>query len=227
MAIICREYNLLYIMTPRTACTAIGEVLCEHLGGEYLPLEDMIDSKGFFLVQKKHCTLKDLLDNKLLSSEEASSLFKFTSLRNPFDSLVSLYVKKKDKYYPLLSDPESWVYRVPNYVEGMKFCRNHSFNTWIYKTFGRHLIKFILGRGRTSICDGFAQGAAEVIRFENLQNDFQRILDRTGIKKNLTIPRVNATGNRTVDYRPYYSKLSRMMVEFILQNDLRKYGYRF
>ena len=30
MAIICRKYKLLFIMTPRTACTAIGELLCDH-----------------------------------------------------------------------------------------------------------------------------------------------------------------------------------------------------
>ena len=227
MAIICRSYNLLFIMTPRTACTAVGEVLCKHLGGEYLPQEDIVDSEGFFVVQKKHSKLKELLDNKLLSPEEVSSLKIFTTIRNPFDSLVSLYVKKRDKYYPLLSDPESWVYRVPNYVEDIKFCRNHSFNTLIYKSYGRHLIKFILGHGRTSIFDEFTQSANEIIRFENLRSDFQGILDMAGIQKKLTIPRVNITANRATDYRPYYSKLSRMMVEFILQNDLRKYEYRF
>jgi hypothetical protein len=214
-------------MTPRTACTAIGKVLRDHLGGEYLPAEDIIDSKGFFRVQKKHCRLKDLLDNKLLSLEEASSLLKFTTIRNPFDSLVSLYVKKKDKYYPLLSDPESWVYRVPNYVEDMKFCKHHSFNAWIYKSYGRHLIKFVLGRGRTNFYGKFTQGVNEIMRFENLQKDFERILDRAGVKKRLTIPKINITANRQGDYHRYYSNLSRMMVEFILQNYLRQYGYRF
>ena len=220
MAIICRQYNLLYIMAPRTACTAIGEVLCEHLGGEYLPSEDIIDSRGYFLVQKKHCKLKDLLENNILSSEEASSLLKFTSVRNPFDSLVSLYVKKRDKYYPLLSDSESWVYRVPNYVDDMKFCRKNSFNTWIYKSFGKHLIKFILGGGRTSIYNDFTQGVNEIVRFESLQKDFQQILNKGGIKRQLTVPKINITKNRQRDYRRYYSNVSRLMVEFILKNDL-------
>jgi hypothetical protein len=214
-------------MTPRTGCTAIGKVLCEHLEGEYLPVEDIIDSKGFFVVQKKHCGLKDLLDNGLLSQEEASSLFKFTSIRNPFDSLVSLYIKKKDKYYPLLSDHESWVYRVPNYVKDMKFCKKHTFNAWIYKNFSKHLVKLLLGGGRVSIFNNFTQGVNEIIRFENLQKDFQQILNKAGINKQLTVPKINITANRQRDYRQYYSSMSRLMVAYIFKNDLRQYGYQF
>ena len=91
MAIICRKFNLLFIMTPRTACTAIGEFLCEHYSGEFLPAEDILDSRGFISVQKKHSTLAELLAHKLLTAREAKSLLKVAAVRNPFDSLVSLY----------------------------------------------------------------------------------------------------------------------------------------
>src|SRR5215468_1500064 len=47
MAIICRQYGLLFIMTPRTACTAVGDLLCTHYGGEFIPAEDILDSLYF------------------------------------------------------------------------------------------------------------------------------------------------------------------------------------
>src|SRR6476659_9512318 len=111
MAIICRQYSLLFIMTPRTACTAIGDLLCTHYGGEFLPSEDVLDLQGFISVQKKHSTLQELFKHKILAPQEAKSLLKIAAVRNPFDSLVSLYYKQRLKYQPLLSDPSSWVNR--------------------------------------------------------------------------------------------------------------------
>jgi hypothetical protein len=216
-------------MTPRTGCTAIGEVLCEHLEGKYLPSKDIIDSNGFYLVQRKHSRIQELLEYKLLSAEEFSSLYKFAGIRNPFDSLVSLYAKKKYKYAPLLSDPTSWVYRFPKprYVEDMKFCINNSFNAWIYKRFRRQVILLLLRKGRMNLYEAFTRGVDDIIRFENLQNDFQRVLNKAGVKKHLTIPKINITANRSKNYRQYYSKLSRKMVQFIYKNELEKYEYRF
>jgi hypothetical protein len=95
MAIICRKYDLLFIMTPRTASTAIGELLCEYYDGEFLPAEDMLGSLGFISVQKKHSTLSQLFAHKLLSEREAKSLVKVAAVRNPFDSLASLYFKQR------------------------------------------------------------------------------------------------------------------------------------
>ena len=129
MAIICRKYNFLFIMTPRTACTAIGELLCESYGGEFLPTEDILDSRGRIAIQKKHSTLRELLEHKILSPEEAKSLVKVATVRNPFDTLVSLYFKQRYKYQPLLSDPTSWVNRSPAYARNMQICANALFRS--------------------------------------------------------------------------------------------------
>jgi hypothetical protein len=108
-------------MTPRTACTAIGELLCTHYGGEFVPSEDVLDSRGFISVQKKHSTLSELIEHNLLTLEEAKSLRKIAAVRNPFDSLVSLYFKQRLKYQPLLADPSSWVNRSIGYPAQMHY----------------------------------------------------------------------------------------------------------
>lgn len=226
MAIICRSYNLLFIMTPRTACTALGELLLKEYGGEYLPKKDILDNKGIFKVQQKHCTLSQLIDNKILSEKDASTLIKFTVVRNPFDSIVSLYIKKKFKYKSLLDEPASWVYKLRDYAEDMKYAQNHSFNAWIFKNYKRSFSKRFFGFN-PSMFGMFTEGMDEIIRFENVQYDFRKLLDKFNISKKVEIPSVNRTSERKKGYKQYYSSFSRRFIEYVYKVDLKKYGYKF
>lgn len=226
MAIISRTHDLLFIMTPRTASTALGQLLCRELNGKFLPNEDILNENGFFQVQKKHSTVDDLIGNQLLSNEEIKSLCIFTTVRNPFDNLVSLYQKRRSKYQPLVADPESWIYRVPNYLDDMEYCRTHSFNAWIFKHYSRSSIKRLLG-GTPSMYRRFTERADVVLRFENIQADFRKFLQAVGIQRKLSIPHVNTTKERRANYRQYYNHSSRRIVEFALRDDLKRYGYEF
>jgi Sulfotransferase family len=227
MAIICRKYNLLFIMTPRTACTAIGELLCEHYGGEFLPAENILDSRGFISVQKKHNTLSELFAHNLLTPAEAKSLLKVAAVRNPFDSLVSVYIKQRLKYQPLLSDPSSWVRRSPGYVAHMKYAQSHSFNQWVLKVSYRKIIKRSLGL-RASMFADFTQGMDVVMRYETIEENLKEVFKRAGIQWKADLPQVNRTDERTErDYRSCYSRLAALAVGFAYSYDLKTYGYRF
>src|SRR5437588_5682670 len=227
MAIICRKYNLLFIMTPRTACTAIGELLCERFGGEFIPSHDIVDPRGLILVDKKHSTLSDLLKHKILTPEEAKSLLKVAAVRNPFDSLVSLYFKQRLKYQPLLADPSSWVNRSPSYAENMRYAQTHTFNEWVVKMSYRKVIKRLLGL-RGSMFVEHTYGMDEVIRYESIEKDLKRAFNRAGIAWKADIPRVNPTDERiNRDYLYYYSQTAMHVVNWAYAYDLKQYGYRF
>lgn len=213
-------------MTPRTACTALGDLLLNEYDGEYIPTRDILDSRGLYKVQKKHCTLAQLLDHKVLSHKEASGLVKFTTVRNPFDSIASLYTKKISKYKPLLDDPDSWIYKLPNYADDMKYAQNHSFDTWIFKNYKKSFVKRLLGY-KPSMFRMFTEGMDEIIRFENLQNDFITLLDKADINKKLEIPSVNKTTERKKDYKQYYSNFSKRFIEYVYKEDLKNYRYTF
>jgi len=227
MAVICRASELLFIMTPRTGCTALGELLCRELGGEYLPETDIIGANGNITVQKKHSTLSQLLDRGLLSQEDRGRLCVFAAVRNPFDSLVSLYVKKSKTYQPLLDDPDSWVHRVAGYAEDMRYCRTHTFDEWIDKQYGVGTLGRWLRRGRGSLYRKYIDGVDAVIRFENLQEEFNQLLGRQGIELQLTIPRQNTTPQRRANYQEYYCPRSRKLVEQAFAEDLRRFAYQF
>jgi hypothetical protein len=227
MAIVCHKYNLLFIMTPRTACTAIGQLLCEHYGGEFLPTEDILDSKGIIIVQKKHSTLSELLEHKLLTAEQAKSMLKVATVRNPFDSLVSFYFKQRLKYQPLLADSTSWVNRSPTYAQNMNYAQRHSFNQWVFKVCYRKLIKSLLG-GESSMFPDHTRGMNVVLRYENLQTDLKRTFAAAGIPSKADIPVVNRTAERPDrNYRSYYSRAAAVAVSVAFRDDLKTYGYEF
>lgn len=227
MAIICRKYNLLFIMTPRTACTAIGELLCERFGGEFIPSDDILDSRGLILVDKKHSTLSDLIKHKILTVEEARSLLKVAAVRNPFDGLVSLYFKQRLKYQPLLGDPSSWVNRFPRYAKNMRYARAHSFNRWVLKVSYRKLIKRLLGF-RPSMFADHTRGVDVVMRYETIEADLTEVFRKAGMGSRADIPVVNRTDERAnSDYRSCYSRLTELAVTLAYSGDLQRYGYRF
>src|SRR6266576_4373967 len=192
MAIICRQYRLLFIMTPRTACTAIGDLLCTHYGGEFIPSEDILDSQGFISVKKKHSTLSELIKHKVLTPKEAKSLLKIAAVRNPFDSLVSLYFKQKLTYQPLLADPSSWVHRSIGYAGRMHYAQTHSFNEWVFKVSYRKLIKRFL-RLRASMFACYTSGMDVILRYEHIEKDLKEAFRRAGIAWKADLPDVNRT----------------------------------
>jgi len=227
VAIICRDYNLLFIQAPRTGCTAIARLLMERFGGEQLPANDIVDAQGFFSVPKKHCSVRQLLKNCLIPEDYASNLFTFTSVRNPYDSLASLYVKKRDKYLPYLADTKSWVYRIPGYVDDMNFCRSHSFDQWLAKHYSVGRVDRLLGRGKRSLYERYTNGAHRIMRFERLQQDFDDVMRMVGVEDDVTIPNYNATPQRRRDYQSYYTEPARRLVEYVFEGDLDRYGYSF
>jgi hypothetical protein len=227
MAIICRKHRLLFIMTPRTACTAIGELLCSYYGGEFLPREDILDPSGRIAVQKKHSNLEELVQHKILAPDETKSLLKVAAVRNPFDTLVSLYFKQRFKYQPLLEDPNSWVNRAPTYAKNMRYAQTHSFNEWVFRKCSRQLVKRLLGFP-PSMFVHYTKGTDMVMRYECIDQDLESVFRRVGMEPKAGIPVVNRTDERTDrNYRSYYSRAAVLAAGVAFSDDLKTYSYRF
>jgi hypothetical protein len=213
-------------MTPRTACTAIGELLLTQFGGEFIPAKEILDSRGRISVPRKHTTLSQLIQHGLLTVTESESLLKVAAVRNPFDSLVSEYLKKRFKYKPLLSDPSSWIYRLPRFAEDIRYCQTHSFNAWIFRLCSKKIIKRLL-RNQPSMFADYTEGMDVVMRYESIEKDLGEVFKRAGISSKAEIPVVNRTDERNNrDYRSFYSRPAALMVRCAYSYDLKTYGYR-
>ncbi len=229
MAIICRKFKLLFILTPRTGSSAVATALCHELEGEYLPAQDIVGESGRIAVPRKHTTLAQLERHGLMPPDERRNVFVFTCVRNPFDTLVSFYIKKAITYQPLLDNPNSFVHRIPGYVEDMRWAREHTFDEWIVRRYVPRLRDRFFGRrgGPRSLFSTYVKGVDAVMRFEHLQADLDRVLQQAGVTQRVLVPSFNVTTERGRDYRKYYSDRTRRIVESRFAEDLREYGYEF
>lgn len=236
MAIISRSRRYLFIMPPRTGCTAIGEgVLLPDLDGEWFPAEGTTDPKtGHTVLDRKHCDLAELRRANLLSADERRSLFTFSTTRNPFDSLVSHYYKRREVRSRELDDQTSFVHRRPHAVQGVKLATELEFGDWLEwhlrpKT-SRQRVRAVLRRSafnRGDMYVHYARGVDFVMRYERLQDDFAEVQRRIGVEEPIEIPRLNATPSREHDYRSYYTPRTRQIVENVFVADLAHFGYVF
>ena len=235
MALISERYGCLFLMAPRTGCTALGRgVLMPYLEARWLPPEPILDELGHQVVDSKHSTLEQLIRHRLIERDQAARLFKFSTVRNPFDSIVSLYTNMREKYRERLGDPMSWMQRNPEFVEATRKANALSFEDWVLDRFTgqaswRHPWSLLSRRlpPPHHMYREYIAGADFVMRFERLQEDFWKVLDRIGVRERLMIPHLNQSRARERDYRSYYTERARRVVAYVYRPDLKRFGYSF
>ncbi len=223
MAILCRELGLLFVLTPATGSTAVGQLLIERFGGEWLPAANRPE------IRKKHSTLGELRAAGLVDDALRRRLLVVTCVRNPYDRLVSIYAKRRGAPADRVADPDSWLYGPKGLgrAADVEWIARHDFRQWIRRRFVRNwLLRTLLGRSR-SVYDRFVDGVDVVMRYERLQADFEAVILRLGGTP-CEIPRINVSAARAArSYRDEYDRLTRLLVWIGQHEDLARFGYAF
>ncbi|MGI8534463.1 MAG: sulfotransferase family 2 domain-containing protein [Candidatus Limnocylindrales bacterium] len=218
MAIVCRDHRLLFILTPHTASTAVAALLRARLAGEWLPPQEITDGRGSIIVRRKHSTVAELLEHGVLSNAERAGLVAFSAVRNPFDVLVSLYLKHSLKDQDLLARPGAWIHRRQGKLAAMEYARQHSFDQWIERQLSRPPRRPLMEH---------QQGVDVVLRYERLQQDFDAFLIARGLEP-IEIPPRNVTHERrSRHYREFYVPATRALVERAYASSLERFDYSF
>ena len=227
MAIISRDRGYLFIQTPQTACSAIAQkVLIPQLDGEDVLSRSIRNRRGWVVVDQKHCTLAQILDIGALDRDEAARLLKFSAVRNPFDAVVSEYAKRRTQFAPLVDRPSTWIHRRKRMVRNTRYAFDHSFNEWVRRVYRIPFPKSLI-RGRVFVRGTpFQDGMDMVMRFEHLQEDFNKVLGQLGIEP-IEIPVFHTTEGRQRDYREYYTPETRRLIETAYRPLLDRFGYAF
>ncbi|MET0832082.1 MAG: sulfotransferase family 2 domain-containing protein [Acidimicrobiia bacterium] len=223
MAVVSRDHGFLFIQNPRTASTAMGEgLLMPRLGAEFVGTPPSHETAG-----DKHASASELVRRGLLTTDELDRLYVFGAIRNPYDSLVSLYEKMSGSYAALVDDPTSWVHKQPAYLASMRVAREADFSEWAIFHLTRRpawqLPVAAFSRGRV-VGDRFLR-LDRLLRFETLQADFDAAMDDLGLGR-LEIPRLNVT-DRDRAYRPRYSTRARWLARRAYRNYETAFGYTF
>ncbi|MDM8167592.1 sulfotransferase family 2 domain-containing protein [Roseovarius sp.] len=224
MAVISRDHRFLYFLNPRTASTATAALLREVAKGEAVPEKNILNDDGTILVPAKHTRLEQLIAHGLISEDVRRDYLKIVTVRNPFDSLVSLWAKMNHDYVKLLEDETSWVHRKPDYKEKLEASVGLDFPEWVRLHHGERFRK-----GKTTQANGsYMVGMDVLLRFERLQDDFADIARRLNLPGDHLLPRRNVTqGREETDYRSYYDKETRKIVASVFAPEIEALGYEF
>ncbi len=256
MAIICRDYKLLFIQVPGTGCSSVSKVLKEQLGGEKLPQQDLMLAGKYKLVGEKHNSLEQLVRYNLISRSELKSYLAFATVRNPFDRFATAYQRYVSSWWETMIESDNLdcpanrsgsAYReryVKNFQKQIELARGEGFENWLQrkivlpqrldrrvKVGCKRLLKKqspLFGKDavRMNLAYPLIAGVDEVIRFEHLENDFNKILSQVGVDKHIAIPHTNKTPGKK-SYREQYSPEARAIVERELGKELARFGYSF
>jgi hypothetical protein len=196
--IISDEHRYVFVEQPHTACTAIRDELVAHYGGR--PFLD------------RHATYAAFLR---VATPDQKRYFVFSGLRNPLDERVSMYCKYRTDHH------QKYSRRFMRLAERQQ----HAFVEVAgehadFATFLRHYHR------RPYDNDMLVHHARmdDLIRFEDLQGGFARVLRRLGLVQVRPLPVVNPTLGRG-DYLAYYPPELRPHAVRVFGPFMRRWGY--
>jgi hypothetical protein len=215
--LISHKYQVIFIHIQRTGGTSVSNVLIE--ADPDIVYELPLDSQK---KRQKHCFISDIYP--LLSSEIFSNYTKFSIVRNPYARLLSWYSMFKHKTInpgnvPETSDAITWFDTVE---EQMKPFMN-SFDDFLslpnekfFQRFYYNQLDYLQVNQKLAVDN--------ILRFENLTDDFNCLAQQLNIKINL--PHINQSVNKNI-YRDAYTKKTQNLVAERFQEDLNYFDYLF
>ena len=231
---ISHDYKCIFIHIPKAAGQSIENVFLTSLGLDWNNREKLLlksntdPDKG--PPRLAHLTAEEYVRCNYISSELFDSYFKFTFVRNPWARIVSEY-----KY---------------------RYSKQYDFNTFLYEKFPqvgddcyekftakyRHIIPqydFLFDRNGKQLVDFIG-------RFENIQEDFNLICQKTNIPQQI-LPHKNKSSaslsekiinkikpdffkvktQKKIKYTEYYDQKSRNYVAKLYNKDIETFKYQF
>lgn len=256
MAIICRDIKLLFIQVPGTGCSSVSEVLVKKLGGEEIPKDDILLGNRYKLVGSKHNTVNQLLGFNLISHQEFKSFLKFATVRNPFDRFATEHQRLIGPWWEKMitsDDPNCPANRsgkahreryVNKFSREIQLAREESFEKWLWRQiilpqrfderiknswksiFNQKALLISQEALKREIAYPMLENIDQVIHYENIEKDFNQILEKVGVKEYIPVPHTNKTPGKK-SYQEYYSPKARSILEEELGRELALFGYTF
>lgn len=157
------------------------------------------------------------------------SYFKFTTTRNPWDRLVSVYemIRREEEIRRggwRRRIPGARVPAFPKWLRTVRVDRRGGGAPWkrgaLWRRYGTYsLSAFAADENGRELVD-------QVLRLEDLEEDLPRVFASLGVPRRDLIPRVGQTRERR-DYRDYYDEGARERVGTLYAQDITRFGYRF
>jgi chondroitin 4-sulfotransferase 11 len=216
--LISHLYSVIFVHIQRTGGNSIRHIFNE-LDENVVQEIPIIDGKN----RLKHCFISDI--HTATESEIFSTYTKFAVVRNPFDRLFSWYSMFKHKTIAK-SEIAGGVARTANLGNAVEAAVDpylESFETFLSMPNSGLFERFYLNQFDYLQLNG-ELAVDYVLRFENLNEDFNALAQRINFPKKL--PEVNQS-IRHQDYRLAYTSATQQQVSERFSRDLAYFGYSF
>jgi Sulfotransferase family len=211
--IISHKHRYVFVELPLTGSTAISAELRENYDG--IPM------------LHKHATYLDFLR---AANADEKSYFVFSCIRDPLDQAVSFYFKYKTNHRGIYTNPGratrfkgSIYHRIFLHVDQKRFRfiqdNDADFATYFLRFYKRPYSNWsVLSHKRFDY----------VIRFENIQEDFSRVLRRIGVAQKRPLPIRNKTSAKDGGYEKHYCTPEVIRrAKFVFGPFMEMWGYSF
>jgi len=185
---VSHRHKCIFVEVPKTGTHSIRSVL----GGDpILPHLDIIQIRNQFRFDK---------------------YFKFGYVRNPWDRVVSLFLRNKKRNMNEGRPQDSFNEFIDKLHHATDYC--------IHPTQKKYQLDFFTNKSGKVIVDFIG-------KFENLQEDFNIICDRVGISRRL-LPHLKKTpGKCRKHYTEYYNDETKDLIAQKFSKDIDYFDYEF
>ena len=207
MTIVCKDPDIIFVHVPKTGGTSISEWLMENAPG--------CKSNTVKTFYSKHYPY-------FLFDDEHKKYFSFGIVRNPWERMVSGYfyelARFKSKMNMLQSNHPKvkpskahWKY---DYVKTKKDLLEKGFDAYVQS-------KDFFSCDKTQ--KYYLEGVNYVLRLENIQEDFKVIQNQVNCYK----PLIHLNKTEHDNYKKYYNKTIKEIVDDYFAEDIETYQYVF
>jgi hypothetical protein len=206
--IISHKHKYIFVQLPRTGTTSIGKALVNQYDGERASQ------------YQKHVTYDKFLRH---ATDAEKDYFVFSCIRNPLDKTASLYFKYKSDHHDYLA-PKSKGRE--NFLAAAKRRREFRFVRDSQADFGSFFRRFYRLPYDDWSCLSH-QGFDYIIRFENLEEDFAKVLEMLRLEPRSALPESNRTAKDSSAFLELYTPDLRGRAKWVFGPYMEKWGYKF
>lgn len=194
------KHKFIFIHIPKTGGTSIENAFKKRIKSN-----------------RKHLTVSDY-ENELESDIE--KYFIFSVIRNPWDKLISYWKYRQGERHAPIDG------KITRFDDWLKFISSLNLDDLRGKTQKSNIPDFRMGLDLqfNSLINKQNKINVNLVRFENLQNDFNTICDKIGIKRH-HLPHINKSRHK--HYTEYYNEETKQIVAETYAKDIEYFGYNF
>ncbi|NCD40627.1 MAG: hypothetical protein EOL88_00895 [Bacteroidia bacterium] len=217
--------KFIFISRPRCASTFIRSILT--------PYSDILSSAT--PPYHHHATALELEKHFIETERNWNDFFSFTTIRNPYNMMVS--------YYEFFKPDINGIYRYEESRDKIKYNPDDliGFNKWIEtgKTYHRYAIRkgkviinlWVKGFSKLTLNNAIIGKSGEsivnkIIKVEDFEHSLSDVLKSLDIPMPKTLPDLNRS-ERQKDYRYYYNSFSKKIIEDEFAYDIELGKYKF